>query len=290
MYPGCDVNYPFLVGDGSCDDGEYNTEKCGFDGGDCVVPMLVGSLESFLKKYPNCTADAAVFFLGNGKCDGVEYNNEQCGYDDGDCIEFNEKHPDCPVEDIDSIGDGTCESEYNTEGCGYDGGDCDKFNEMYPECKVDFPVYVGDGSCDGEKYNTEECGYDGGDCNPKANGGHKIGCGLFDGGDCTEFNEKYPNCLVQDINIIGDGTCESDYNTEECGYDGGDCDKFNEMYPECKVDFPVYVGDGSCDGDKYNTEECGYDGGDCDPIASDGQMIGLRINVIIIVAIIGIVL
>ena len=109
------------------------------------------------------------------------------------------------------------------------------------------PYVIGNGLCNGWDANTEECGYD--------------------GGDCIEFNEKYPNCNVYSPYEVGDGRCDSsngdDVNTEECGYDGGDCIEFNEKYPDCKVNFPYEVGDGKCNGGKYNTKECGYDGGDC---------------------------
>merc|ERR1712038_1453712 len=37
------------------------------------------------------------------------------------------------------------------------------------------------------------------------------------------------------------------------------CDK---EYPDCMTSFPSYIGDGSCEQD-LNTKECGFDGGDC---------------------------
>ena len=115
----------------------------------------------------------------------------------------------------------------------------------YPECSYYRPEVIGDGRCDGYDANTEECGYD--------------------GGDCIEFNQKYPECTVDYPGLkIADGKCNGGkYNTEECGYDGGDCIDFNEKYPACKVDYPFLVGDGYCDEGKYNTDVCGYDGGDC---------------------------
>ena len=65
--------------------------------------------------------------------------------------------------------------------------------------------------------------------------------------------------------FIQDGRCDGgDYNTVECNYDGGDCTEFNENYPNCNVDSPYKVGDNFCDKGDYDTEECGYDGGDCD--------------------------
>ena len=51
------------------------------------------------------------------------------------------------------------------------------------------PSYVGDGNCEGayneEKYSIEDCGWD--------------------GGDCIEFNEKYPGCRVDYPSSIGNG-------------------------------------------------------------------------------------
>jgi len=35
-YPGCDVDFPNLVGNGWCSGGNYNTEACKWDGGDCL--------------------------------------------------------------------------------------------------------------------------------------------------------------------------------------------------------------------------------------------------------------
>jgi len=91
-------------------------------------------------------------------------------------------------------------------------------------------------------------------------------CG-FDGGDCLEFNKKYPDCraTVSDRGArVGDGMCHGlGANVEECGYEDGDCVKFNQKYPDCKVHELFRIGNGRCDGGAYNVEECGFDGGDC---------------------------
>ena len=55
------------------------------------------------------------------------------------------------------------------------------------------------------------------------------------GGDCLEFNDKYPKCTVPDRYLVGDGYCNGDLNTIECDYDGGDCLEFNDRYPNCTV-------------------------------------------------------
>jgi hypothetical protein len=115
----------------------------------------------------------------------------------------------------------------------------------YPNCtNVDYSGYIGDGYCHGGDYNTVECG--------------------FDGGDCEEFNAKYPNCNADPPFLIGDGNCDGGiYNTAECGFDGGDCEGFNAKYPNCNADNSYWIGDGFCDGGDYNTAACGFDGGDC---------------------------
>ena len=54
------------------------------------------------------------------------------------------------------------------------------------------------------------------------------------------------------------------YNTEICNFDGGDCLEFNSKYPDCKNAYPERVGDVYCniEGD-HHTDICGFDGGDC---------------------------
>mmetsp|Transcript_21514 Transcript_21514/g.27135 ORF Transcript_21514/g.27135 Transcript_21514/m.27135 type:complete len:225 (-) Transcript_21514:232-906(-) len=76
-------------------------------------------------------------------------------------------------------------------------------------------------------------------------------------------------CIVSDRAWLGDGFCDGGaYNTPECDYDGGDCDEFNQNYPNCTVPEPGLVGDDYCDDTfretpLYNVAECGFDGGDC---------------------------
>ena len=116
----------------------------------------------------------------------------------------------------------------------------------YPNCTAP-PNELGNSDCDWE-YNDETCGYD--------------------GGDCDEFNAKYPKCKIDNApNNVGNGFCNHDYgiNIEECGWDGGDC--LVDGYPDCHVQFPHLIGNGVCDyleeEGSYNTKECGFDGGDC---------------------------
>ena len=102
--------------------------------------------------------------------------------------------------------------------------------DAYPECTADVtdvPWYMrhpGDGGC-APQLNTPECG--------------------FDGGDCAEFNEKYPDCKpdVDDITFsyraydpfrfwtafLNDAECQRALNTEDCGFGGGELKSFSRM-------------------------------------------------------------
>ena len=73
-YPDCHVTNPGLIGDGQCYNYEgYNTEVCGWDGGDCLV-----------EGYSDCKGiDPS--YIGNGVCN-APYNTTECGYDGGDCL------------------------------------------------------------------------------------------------------------------------------------------------------------------------------------------------------------
>ena len=74
VYPDCHVDDPIYIGSGVCDGGDYNTEECGWDGGDCVVPG-----------YPNCHVDDPSY-IGDGYCDNYgDFNTAECEWDGGDC-------------------------------------------------------------------------------------------------------------------------------------------------------------------------------------------------------------
>lgn len=214
-YPACQVSRGEHIGDGNCDGwrwGGYNTEECGWDGGDCLVP-----------DYPDCRGLDQPSKIGDGYCDGGKYNTAECGWDGGDCIEFNMRYPACFTEYPSMVGDGFCSGPANNKECDWEGGDCDVFNEKYPDCKM------GDRSC-------------------------------------ASFNATYPGCIVDDPEWVGNGFCQYQFNTAECGWDGGDCDEFNK-YPACHVDHPSLIGNSHCDNNEFNSEynsvECGWDGGDC---------------------------
>lgn len=112
-YPNCEITVKYLsfVNNSRCDGGEYNTEICGRDGGDC---------EDFNNQYPDCL-NVSLDELGDAIC---QHNTVGCNYDDGDCDDFNKQYPDCKVEKGYLIGDGYCNPEYNTAECVFDGGDC----------------------------------------------------------------------------------------------------------------------------------------------------------------------
>ncbi len=281
FYTKCAVDQPDEIGNGACyDHPPYNTEACGFDGGDCIV-----------EGFPNCFVPNPAE-IGNGSCNlSPPYNTQNCGFDGGDCeLKPVKNYVTCFVADPEEIGNRKCTNypPYNTTACGFDGGDC--VVKGYPTCFVDNPDLIGNGECNDAPYSTDACGFDGGDCvlvdgypdcivgDPDEVGNGKCKdippynteeCG-FDGRDCNQNSVPfYPNCFVHTTTFIGDGYCRDwpPYNTEECGLDGGDCIlKPVPGYPNCIVHNPESIGDGKNCHDRapYNTKDCGFDGGDCD--------------------------
>ncbi|GMH84780.1 hypothetical protein TL16_g10024 [Triparma laevis f. inornata] len=101
-YPDCHVDNPSWVGDGHCDHCEYNTEECGWDGGDCCSETCTDTPSYLCAGNKNHCLDPSTneykqemliilecdeFFIGNGYCD-QQNNNEVCNYDGGDCCEI----------------------------------------------------------------------------------------------------------------------------------------------------------------------------------------------------------
>jgi len=192
---GCFVENIEWLNDFVCNGGSYNTEECGFDGGDCL------DLNNQLKeKYNNCVVQNP-WWVGDGFCHGGAYNTEDCSYDGGDCDS-------CSVLIKSNIGDGICDdSSYNSKSCGFDGLDCEEFNiqqqHNYPNCSVTNIGWISDGTCNGGEYTAQECENDGGDCNM---------------------------CVVDDISKVGDGFCDDgQYNSEDCSFDGNDCAPFMKV-------------------------------------------------------------
>ena len=77
-----------------------------------------------------------------------------------------------------------------------------------------------------------------------------------------DWNKNYPHCKVEDMFLVGDGVCNKEGNTIECGWDGFDCLSFNAKFSNCSASEPFRVGDGYCNF-ALNTSDCGWDGGDC---------------------------
>jgi hypothetical protein len=152
---------------------------------------------------------------GDGHCDGGLYlETAACDYDGHDCTLFKRNYPDCDVPEPERLGNGHCDGNvYFTTSCGYDGGDCNL-------CHVTYPSWIGDGICDGNQYLTTGCSLDGGDCDA---------------------------CLAHgaDAKLIGDGLCQLELNTTECGWDGHDCLLQAKLEP-CRVDNHEWLGDGYC--------------------------------------------
>lgn len=162
-YPDCNVEYVHRrnwIGNGFCNQ-EYNTETCGWDGGDCLEenetnpppgwPVPGGrdagagdDDDEDEDEYPDCPVDYSNRrrWIGNGHCNPI-LNTAECGWDGGDCLESNEANP--PLEPR-TAGDGD--------------------EDEYPDCQVQYAhrqKWIGNGYCN-DILNTPECGYDGGDC------------------------------------------------------------------------------------------------------------------------------
>eukprot|EP00903_Cladosiphon_okamuranus_P020097 g18457.t1 len=230
----------------------YNSEACGWDGGDCCP----------------CSC---------------EDNDYECGYNGWDCQDPASQTCDgvcdesvCEGTDLTLyVGDGKkCEADVCTvmECCAED---------KYPHCDVEYRDWIGDGICDSpgdayyfsydfsfDFYNSEDCGWDGGDCCP---------CSCEDeGGPCWEGNNW--DCLDPENETCFNGICdESVCEGTDLPFfigDGKECNArlctaaeccAEDEYTDCYVEIRGWLGDGICDGDDYNTEECGWDGGDCCP-------------------------
>lgn len=85
----CNVPNPSYLGDGYCDMGDYNTEDCEWDGGDCCEATCTNSTYVCGTVGYDCKGCHApnTEWLGDGYCDIGVYNTEECGWDGGDCCE-----------------------------------------------------------------------------------------------------------------------------------------------------------------------------------------------------------
>ena len=101
------------------------------------------------------------------------------------------------------------------------------------------------------------CNYEKGECCIESWTGDRVcdkmndfaTCNNYDGGDCIPPNvTKWQNCPFNP-EFIGDGTCQTDFNTPDCNFDGGDCPECMTMsgsvvsgvenfVPDTKCEFP----------------------------------------------------
>jgi len=103
------ISNPTFIGDGYCDlVGNYNTQECNYDGGDCCPQTCVDATYTCKPHQMDCrdpepgnnidlklvygVSDEClmnitnIFWLGDGYCDRTGgYNTELCNYDGGDC-------------------------------------------------------------------------------------------------------------------------------------------------------------------------------------------------------------
>ena len=104
----CIVEDSTKLGNGQCDGDEYNTEKCNWDGGDCLL----------LNQYPDCALTPKQSArLGDGSCDGFPWFSEECGWDDGDCTNCIDIKSRLGPEEINEyielyVGDGICDGQF----------------------------------------------------------------------------------------------------------------------------------------------------------------------------------
>ena len=78
------------VANGECDD-QSNTQRCGFDGGDCCGFKTGGNVTKGLCFDCDCKHDEDfcpfTHKIGDGMCDKAN-NILQCAFDGGDCADF----------------------------------------------------------------------------------------------------------------------------------------------------------------------------------------------------------
>jgi hypothetical protein len=269
----CSVTNPAYVGDGFCDEDEYNNAGCGWDGGDCCAQT--------------CSPSARY----------------ACGVAGYTCL-------DPGVTPAPSRRPSLRPTRAPTSAAPTSRPPTRAPVTAPPtiECLAPVPDYLGDGYCDEDvAYNSEGCGWDGGDCCPETCVSATYPCGnngyycLNPGANSAAPTPLPPTrsptlegCAVSEAAQIGDGFCDlGAYNTEACLWDGGDCCEhtcvstpsaacgingyschLDSAAPSaaptapattlCRAPLLYRVGDGFCDaGAEYNNALCDWDGGDC---------------------------
>ena len=235
------------------------TQECGSGGYWCLDPNAQDATNVVTDP---CAAQAGTF-LGNGDCDS-ELNIPFCNYDEGDC----------------------CEST-----CGVlNGQTC---SGPFPNC-VDPIALANAPSSSPSNIPSIEPSFVPSSLPsslpssvPSQTPSYSPTIAI---NPLTKICKANPACNVAYSTFFcGDGWCDEELNTKECGWDGGDCcfetcsnDETSDFpcgsggfqckdpdnaraFPDgCKADVPEWVGDGICDKwGYYNTPSCNYDGGDC---------------------------
>ena len=239
----CAAEIPEYVGDGFCD-AVYNTADCNFDGGDCcadtcTAPSNCGTtvyacLDPASAYNNSCTGSAsALAQLGDGECVGFSFgalNTAICGWDGGDCCSTS-----C---------NGTC--EHNIMDCldptysrGVGTGSCQPTEDVATPCVTGHSSTTTAGKADFCACSAD-CVWIGDCCTD-----YKFYCGQGSPSSTTTTMASTTTttvastpsttqqastttyspveCVVYVESFIGDGFCDSDYNSAACGWDDGDC-------------------------------------------------------------------
>ena len=126
-----DCPFPYLIGDGNCQEDALFNENCLFDGGDCDPEP-----DDAWSPTPDSCGFPMRDTLGDGVCDD-KANEPWCYYDLGDCCKKDSIFDFCQEcrcqVDFESdgvcvepslVGNGNCDPFLNYKGCLFDGGDC----------------------------------------------------------------------------------------------------------------------------------------------------------------------
>ena len=236
------------VGDGFCD-AVFNTEECGYDGGDCCqdtcsVPSVCGTtiyacVDPSSSNASTCTGAAEYTgFLGDGECVGFDYgayNTAVCNWDGGDCCigtcegECQQSLYDCRDPNYGrGVGTGSCRPMTGEEAPCYSGHsstygegaddvcECDSDCLRIGDCCSDYKFY-----CDFEEYTSTVAATTA--QQPAATTAQQPAATTQQPSATTPAATTQRECLVYVASHVGDGFCDFDYNSDACGWDNGDC-------------------------------------------------------------------